>query len=981
MKLVSIKSHGFKSFADKIEININDGITGIVGPNGSGKSNIVDAVKWVLGEQSIKNLRGSLNMTDVIFQGSNSRKPMTRAWVSLTFDNQDHYLNSDFKEIEIKRVVYKTGENEYFINNAKVRLKDITELFIDSGSSTNSFSIISQGKISEILNGKKEDRRAIIEEAAGVLKYKKHKEETLRRIDKANENIEKIDLVIKELSYNIEPLKLQRDEAIKYQRLKSESDELDIILTTIDIKDAESLTNKLKTEIDNLNKSIISMDTNLTKDNTNLTKLKLKNTSLDSKINELSNKIIEVNKDINEIEAKKQVALERKKYEVSDSKLQENIVNLKEKELSISNDINILNKEVESLNKDILEYSKTKNEYDNKYNELNKNKIEINNNISKNNFDIAKVKNKISILETNILNDYSIPSSVKNILNNKSLNGIHNIVGKIIDSNVLYKDALNIALGYNSNVIIVDDHDCAKKAIKYLKDNNLGRATFFPLDVIKPKYVDQSTLSKCKSFKGYIDTLDNLVEYDSIYENIIKNLLGNILVVDTVDNMTSLGKKINYSYRIVTLGGEILSTGGSLTGGSLKSNNSILLNKFDLESNKQKLSTLLDLEKSLSVSYDKVEKELLKLDTLSKENIDKLNNKNNILSIKEKDLNELIKQKSKIEQEIIDNKSVIEDNIDSNIDKMLKEYYDYINKRDILANELNKVKNEKDDCVIEINEIEKNTKLFNSEYNKNVQELKEKEIELNKLEINLDNNLIKLNEEYNMTYDYAIKNYDLEVDIKSSKNKLDTLKKELNLMPNVNLGSIQEYERINERFEFLTNEKLDLVTSINNLMNVITELDDTMKEKFKTTFDKVNIEFNKVFKKLFKGGKGELKLTEPDDLLQTGVDIEASPPGKTLKTISLLSGGEKTLTAIALLFAILNIRYVPFCILDEVEAALDEANVDTFGNYINEYKDKTEFIIITHKKRTMEYVNTLYGITMQESGVSKLVSVKLDDIK
>ena len=336
MKLINIKSHGFKSFADKIDINLVGGITTIVGPNGSGKSNIVDAVKWVLGEQSIKNLRGTNNMTDVIFQGSNSRSPMTRAWVSLTFDNSDHYLNSEFDTIELKRVVYSTGENEYFINNSKVRLKDITELFIDSGSSTNSFSIISQGKISEILSGKPSDRRAIIEEAAGVLKYKKHKEDTLKKIEKTNDNIEKIDLIIKELESNLEPLKEQRDAALKYEKLKTDGDILDITLTAIDIKNSESNLNTLKKEIDTLKTEIENIESTTNKENGNLEKLKLLNTKLEYEINELNEQLINLNKKISETEAEKQIALERKKYEVDDIKLQDNIILLKEKELSFS---------------------------------------------------------------------------------------------------------------------------------------------------------------------------------------------------------------------------------------------------------------------------------------------------------------------------------------------------------------------------------------------------------------------------------------------------------------------------------------------------------------------------------------------------------------------------------------------------------------------------------------------------------------------
>lgn len=981
MKLVSIKAHGFKSFADKIEININDGITGIVGPNGSGKSNIVDAVKWVLGEQSIKNLRGTQNMTDVIFQGSNSRKPMTRAWVSLTFDNTDHYLNSDFESVEIKRVVYISGENEYYINNTKVRLKDITELFIDSGTSTNSFSIISQGKISEILSGKVSDRRQIIEEAAGVLKYKKHKEETLRKIEKANDNIDKVDLVIKELSTNLEPLKKQKDDAIKYKELKKEYDELDIVLTSIDLKSSEEKITTLKNNIDKLNEEINLIDTSTTTDSSKIEELKLKKTNIDTKINELQEKLILLNKNVSEVERDRQVMLERKKFEVDDIKLQDNIVLLKEKELNISKNISVLEHEIDSLNKDKLNIK-------NKLDDINNN-ISINTNkeaetltkLNNKNISVLELKNKINILENNIINESNIPNSVKNILNSKSLKGIHNIVGNIINTDIVYKDAINIALGYNTNVIVVDNEVAAKNAIEYLKSNKLGRCTFYPINVIKPKFIPNDILKTLSNLDGFINTLDNLVEYDNKYSNIIKNLLGNVIVVDNIDNMNIIGKKINYSYRIVTLEGDILHTGGSVTGGSIKQSNSILLDKFELESKKHEL--VLN-ENDIENLLDKKNKIDELLNNLNREKCIINNNYNNIVNqveIKIKDKDNYIKELNNIKNEIDGNNNIMSNSIDKNIETLLEKYYKLNSDKEILENDINKLKSDSNDILVEINELELNNRKINSNYNKLINSLKDNEVELSRYEIKMDNNLIKLNEEYHITYEYAIKNYDLDIDIKMSTSRLNVIKRELSLLPDINLGSIDEYDRINERFEFLTNQKLDLVNSINNLMEVIDELDEKMKERFIDTFNKVNIEFNKVFKKLFKGGTGELHLTDPDDLLNTGVDITACPPGKTLKSINLLSGGEKTLTAIALLFAILNIRYVPFCILDEVEAALDEANVDMFGNYISDYKDKTEFIIITHKKRTMEYANTLYGITMQESGVSKLVSVKLDDIK
>ena len=981
MKLVCIKAHGFKSFADKIEININDGITGIVGPNGSGKSNIVDAVKWVLGEQSVKTLRGASNMTDVIFQGSNSRKPMSRAWVSLTFDNTDHYLNSDFETLEIKRVVYLTGENEYYINNVKVRLKDITELFMDSGSSTNSFSIISQGKISDILSGNPLSRRLVIEEAAGVLKYKKHKEETLRKIDKANENISKVDLVIKELETTLEPLKIERDNALKYKTIKEEHDKLDISLIAIELKNSEEKLNILKNTVNSLNDEINGIDTTNISDLSTIERLKLNNTNYDIKINELQNKLIELNKEISSTEAERQVMLERKKFEVDDIKIQDYIVSLKEKELKLNKDLEVINHDLNMLNDKItnidIELSSIKSDLE----KLNIEKNNLISSINNKNMRVLNLKNQINILGNNINNNYSIPSSVKNILNSRSLKGIHNVVANLVDTKDEYKNALNIALGSNANVIVVDNEVVAKKCVEYLKQERLGRCTFFPINIIKKKYVDKETIELISNIKGYINTFDKVVDYDKKYEDIVKNLLGNIILVDNIDTMNTIGKKIKYSYRVVTLDGEILHTGGSITGGNINYKNSVILDKFELNSLENELKSL---ELDITSNQERLNNLDKKIDSLNEKRINtqnEYNNNNNIKDIKLKTKLELESDISNIKSEIEGNNNIIDNTIDKSLDILLDKYYKLISEKEILEKDINSIKNEKNECIININELELKSKKISSNYNRLLNELKQDEIEISKCEIRMDNLLIKLNEDYHLTYENVLKNYDLDIDIKTSTNKLNTLKRELSLLPNINLGSIDEWNRINERFEFLTTQKLDLVNSINNLMNVINDLDGTMKEKFIDTFNKVNIEFNKVFKKLFKGGNGELHLTMPDDILNTGVEITACPPGKTLKSINLLSGGEKTLTAIALLFSILNIRYVPFCLLDEVEAALDEANVDMFGEYISDYKEKTEFIIITHKKRTMEYANTLYGITMQESGVSKLVSVKLDDIK
>lgn len=980
MKLLSIKAHGFKSFADKIEITIDNGITGIVGPNGSGKSNVVDAVKWVLGENSLKELRGGDTSTDVIFNGSKTRPQSSRAWVSLTFDNSDHFLATDLETVEIKREVYKTGENEYFINNAKVRKKDITDLFLDTGATSNSFSIISQGKIIEVLKGKSTDRRQIIEEAAGVLKYKKRKEETLRKLDSAQNNLDKVNLVIDELSVNLEPLRIQSEDAKKYLEYKEKLKGIEVSLIASDIKSISDASEIDKNNLNRLNEELLNMDNSNSIDTTKIEELKTKNIKIDEEINHLSENIINLTKELSDLETQKQVISERKKYEVSDIKLENNILLLKDEELTYKKDISLLEEELSKNNnnytKEQEKYNKLQEEY--RLTNLKKNTLltELNN---RSRLEIG-LKNKIDAVNDQIDNDTKLPYAVKSVLNNPRLQGIHDVLSKIIDTEEKYVIALEIALGANANVIITDDELSAKKAIEYLKDNKLGRATFFPISIIKSRYIDEETIKICKSVAGFIDVASNLVSYNPLYKGIIENQLGNTLIVNNIDTMNKLGKLLNYRYRIITLDGELLHTGGALTGGINKKSNGLLNTKFELDKLNKELDITIREEKNLEQDINNTDSELKILEnnimnqnilvTNIKEKISIV--KNNIESVKDK----LIRTQN----EINGTTNLLNKTDDDELDNILNEYLKVSTDRDLTTNKLNELKSVKNDLMNEINELESINRSKNADYNKKLNEIKNLEINIGKMDIKLDNLLNRLSEEYEMTYEKASEEYSLDMDEVVARSKVNGLKRSIKDLGDVNVGSISEYERINERYTFLVEQKNDLCGAIDDLMNIINDLDETMKNKFSETFDKVNNEFSSIFKKLFKGGEATLKLTDPTDMLITGIDIIACPPGKNLKSINALSGGEMTLTAIALLFSILKVKTVPFCILDEVEAALDEANVDQFGTYIKEYENNSQFVVITHKKRTMEYANTLYGITMQESGVSKLVSVRLENI-
>lgn len=977
MKLLKISIHGFKSFADKVTIDIKDGITGIVGPNGSGKSNIVDAIKWVLGEQSLKDIRGGNTSSDVIFAGSKSRSPLTRCWVSLTFDNSDHYLNTDLVEVEIKRVVYSTGENEYYINNDNVRLKDITNLFIDSGSSVNSLSIISQGKIGEIVNGKPEEKRSILEEAAGVLKYKKRKDESLRKLDKANDNLSKVNLIIDELSVNLEPLKEQSEIATKYVNLKNELEKNEIGLLAHDIKIVNESFSNHKEELDKVNEDLLkSSNTNLI-DSSKIDNLKLKLIKLDDSINAKSDKLFKITSELSDLQSEKQIMTERQKYKVEDSKLQNNLLNLKESELKVKNDIKSLEDRIIADEKNLslkeAEYINTTNEY--KKESLIKSSLLTN--LANLNKEETILKNEIDVLKEAIDNDSKLPFAVKSVLNNTRLKGIHNTLGKLIETEEKYGTAIDIALGSVSNVVVVDNENNAKDAISYLKQNGIGRVTFYPLNIIKPRGIDSTTLSKIQSDEAFLGMADTLVKFDNTYRNVVLNALGNTIIVDNLVNANRLSKMINNTYKIVTLEGDLIAPGGSITGGKSRYGTGIINQKFDLEN---KIKLLKDKTKDIKLKEEKINEVDENLKILENK-VFVLNNEvklNKELIIRENnELNTLKKNHDNLKNEINGTKGLLENSIDKKLEEILNKFYKVSNEKESLEISLNELKNDKHDLQSEINELELQNRKMNSEYNKLLGIQKELELSISKEEMKLDSYLLRLNEEYGMTYEKA-SSYEIDEPLEKVRNIVNNLKRDIKALGDVNIGSIAEFERVNERYTFLTTQKEDLTQSISDLLAIINELDDTMIDKLRNTFDSLNTEFGKVFKKLFRGGEASLVLTDPKDILNTGLEIKATPPGKDIKSTKLLSGGESTLTAIALLFAVLNIRTVPFCIFDEVEAALDEVNVDMFGKYLNELNTNTQFIIITHKKRTMEYTNNLYGITMQESGVSKLVSVKLD---
>ncbi len=980
MYLKKIVAQGFKSFADKTTIELNNGIIGIVGPNGSGKSNVVDAVRWVLGEQSVKSLRGDGNMTDVIFSGSKSRNSSNVASVTLIFDNSDSYLSLPYTEVSIKRRVYKDGTNEYYLNNEKCRLKDVVNILLDSGIAKESFNIISQGKIEEIIASKPNERRVVFEEAAGVLKYKRRKEESLRKLEKTHSNMQRVNDIISELEIQVEPLKEQKEKAIEYGMLKDELSNIEIALVANDITNINYKYQDKKEIVEKLNNELIELSNKNRGNDVTIEQNRVEITKLENKIKEKQNELLNVTAEVEKINGRKQIILERKKYQVDDIKLHNNILELKENLLKIDTEINSVNNEIKLFNEELGQCNSKLMEEENILKQIKeqKNNIQIllTNKLKENNYN----QNKIETLKQNIENNGTLPYSVRNILSNPKLKGIYNVIGNLIDTNDKYKKAISVSLGSASSTIVADNENSIKEAINYLKNNNIGRATFFPLNIIKSRTIDSETKLLIDGEK-VISTADKLIKYDLKYKNIIENQFGNVIVCNNLDSANELSKKINHKYKIVTLDGELLHVGGAITGGNDSRQNNIISIKYEYEQaikNEEKLENeIKDFEVEINNIDEKIKISEEKIYLINKE---KINIESKISDKKNKN-SDLLLRKDSVNLEIKGTNNLLNNSLDKEEEEILNSYYNTLNKKSDIENELNILNNKKEDLNDQVQQYEHLLKRENSIYNQKSNELKEAEIEVNRMDVKLDNLLNLLNETYNMTYEKATSLYKLELDSESARSKVGTLKKKLKDLGEVNLAAPSEYEKVSTRYEFLISQREDLVKAENTLLEIIKEMDSVMKNEFINTFNIINKNFTETFKELFKGGTAELKLTDESDLLETGIEIVASPPGKKLTSISLLSGGEKTFTAISLLFAILKSRPVPFCILDEVEAALDEVNVDSFGQYINGLKNKTQFILITHKKKTMEYVDLLYGITMQESGVSKLVSVKLEEIK
>ncbi len=967
MFLKRIEMQGFKSFADKTVINFEDPVTGVVGPNGCGKSNISDAIRWVLGEQSVKSLRGE-KMTDVIFAGSESRKAVSMAEVTLVFDNSQRVLNSGDDEIEVTRRIYASeGEAQYLINHNVVRLKDVIDLILDSGLGKDSLSIISQGNVVGFADAKPYERRGIFEEAAGVSKYKKRKMESIARLERTKENLDKAQNILDELERQVSPLKRQARKAEIYREKKKRLEEIETAVLVDEIKQY----NSQKDEID---KSLFDLETTLTMNNTSVQISENNNLEAranlkeyDKQLNQIQEKLVNVINEIQKLETRKVELDEKRKYALEMGSSKEKIAQTKnmleeakfEYEDKV-NRLNTLNNELNLLNENLGELAL-------KLADASLKKEETNN-------ASFRLQNRIAVLENLLKDPFSsnAQAGVKAIMSNqKSFFGVYGVVGQVIEAHEGYEYALSSALANATYNIITKDEQAARNCINFLKRNKSGRATFLPITVLKEHDLRQEDLIICQNTDGYIGVMADYVYNEEQYDIVTDSLLGNIVVCDTLENANNLAALLKYNYKIVTLDGDIVHKGGYMTGGKVKNETSIVTANSELERNKSELVSLSAKAELANKEFNKIVEQKSKVETELTEKRISVAQIEPLVDVKRAKYEKLKNDYALINPDNIENS----ESFDNEIVSSLANAYSL---RDELSTSLKLKREERMKLSASIDRVDQQLRIMRKQSesaNNSILNLsKEKAV----IETKLDNNLNRLASEYQMTYEYALSHIEYEI-TGNERDEVLALRNDIASLGNINMSAPEEYNEVNTRYEFLKKNYDDLIASRDKILNAIEEMDEIMKKQFKDTFDKINDNLNDTFKALFGGGKAKLILEDESDILNTGIDIDVQPPGKQVKSIRLFSGGEKTLIALCVLFTIIKVKPSPLIIFDEVEAALDQANVERFAKYIKQFSNVCQFLIITHRPGTMEQCDTLYGVTMQQRGVSQMLKVKLVD--
>ena len=1175
MYLKEIEIQGFKSFADKTKVVFDQGVTAVVGPNGSGKSNITESLRWALGESSVKSLRGG-KMPDVIFAGTESRKPLNYASVVVTLDNEDGFIKDAGQEIKVERHIYRSGDSEYRIDGKKVRLRDVHDLFLDTGLGRDSFSIISQGKVEEIFNSKPEERRAIFEEAAGVLKYKTRRKETESKLQQTQDNLDRLEDIIYELENQIKPLAKQAENARKFLDLDGQRKAiyLDVLVAQIKENKAElELTEEELTQVQELltsyyqkreeleeeNQSLkkkrqdlqaqMSKDQGILMDLTNLisdlerklalSKLESEQVALnqqeaqarlasledkrktlskekaekEANLAQLEESLTENNKELNRLEAELLAFSDDPDQMIE--LLRERFVALLQEEADVSNQLTRIENELEnsrqlsqkqadqveklkeqlatakekaSQQKDELETAKVQvqkllADYQASAKEQEEQKVSYQAQQSQLFDRLDSLKNKQARAQSleNILRNHSnFYAGVKSVLQEKDrLGGIIGAVSEHLTFDVHYQTALEIALGASSQHIIVEDENAATKAIDFLKRNRSGRATFLPLTTIKARAISSQNQDAIAASPGFLGMADELVTFDTRLEAIFKNLLATTAIFDTVEHARTAARQVRYQVRMVTLDGTELRTGGSYAGGANRQNNSIFIKpeleqlqkeiaeeEASLRSEEATLKTLQDemavlterleaiksqgeqariQEQGLSLAYQQTSQQVEELETLWKLQEEELNrlSEGDWQVDKEKcqeRLSTIASEKQNLEaeiEEIKSNKNAIQeryqnlqeqvaqarllkselqgqkryevtdierlgkelDNLDieqEEIQRLLQERVDNLEKvdTDLLSQQAEEAKTQKtnlqqglirkqfelDDIEGQLDDIASHLDQSRQQNEEWIRKQTRAEAKKEKVSERLRYLQAQLTDQYQISYTEALeKAHELE-NLNLAEQEVKDLEKAIRSLGPVNLEAIDQYEEVHNRLDFLNSQRDDILSAKNLLLETITEMNDEVKERFKSTFEAIRESFKVTFRQMFGGGQADLILTE-GDLLTAGVEISVQPPGKKIQSLNLMSGGEKALSALALLFSIIRVKTIPFVILDEVEAALDEANVKRFGDYLNRFDKDSQFIVVTHRKGTMAAADSIYGVTMQESGVSKIVSVKLKDLE
>lgn len=1176
--LKSIDAYGFKSFAEHTHVDFDNGVTAIVGPNGSGKSNITDAIKWVLGEQSAKSLRGS-KMEDVIFNGSKERKKCQYAEVKLTLDNHSRKLNIDEDTITVERRLYRNGDSEYYLNKERTRLKSVLDLFLDSGLGKEAFSIISQGKVDEVLNAKPSDRRYLIEEAAGILKYKKRKKEATQKLDETEQNLNRVEDIVFDLEARVEPLREEAAIAEEYIALKEEMKKSDITVTVYDIESLNKDFKKLEQEIEhfqyqkeqktneldaitfelnekkksrdqisyqiqNDNKALVEATESLERYTGQLEVLKERQKNSDAtnerleeekqasqmRINKITEQIKEIDVELKEFKDRYQALVQEINglegqlsnqegtFEEKIEQLKDRYYQLMTEQSDINNDIRFLEDKLathqekqsrlDGRQKEVYEELQRvwedKSTYTEKLQSVEKElqetteKYKSDHKLLKSKEQAYKdtesklyqayryteqMKTRINTLKS-MQDEYSgFYSGVKHVLKEKSLNGIEGAVAEIIDTPSKLTTAIEIALGASLQHIIVKEEKDARLAIKYLKDKKLGRATFLPMNVVKKRFIPQSVIEQINDQQGFITVASEGVKYDEKYRNIVEHLLGSTIIAKDLETANQLARLIQFKHRIVTLEGDVITPGGAMTGGGKEKKASLLSQKDELKTTEDKYQNFVqqttqieenvkalkqevqNIEQSLTETQEKgtelraKEHEVtLQLDAVLakekrlkdenetfefekndgynfvkgqetlqekqnklvniKQDIEKIDNEINQLNASlshskdsektiqntlnekrsnlavEKERNRLKEQdKKRLKEDLNEYEHTltkINDQIElinsddymgsGQFEKVESQIQLFTDKKQEIETKMMDNQNKYKSIQEEIEQIERDTQSMHQSISGLETGLQDMVSKHSKIDIMIEHQLTHLNETYQLTFEKAQSLYEMPEDISEARKTVKLTKMSIDELGHVNLNAIEQFKEVNERYTFLSDQRTDLLEAKETLEQVILEMDGEVSTRFKETFDEVNHHFGNVFKSLFNGGRAELQLTDKD-ILDAGVEIVVQPPGKNRQYLSLLSGGERALSAISLLFAILKARTAPFVILDEVEAALDEQNVIRYAEYLDQLKSETQFIVITHRKGTMSYADSLYGVTMQEAGISKLVSVNLKSIK